>query len=748
MDKPSIIVFTTSYHPFIGGAEIAIHEVAKRNNKRLDFFIITSRFSTDVPKEEIRPEGKIIRVGFGSRFDKFLLPFLGCFEGYRILRTRGCAVIWGMDISQGSLGGAMLALFFRLPFIFSVQYGESEKKIAYGRFGLINAAFRIMLSRASLVAAESNYLFELVKKYGYRGVAEVVPNGVDIEKFKAQSAKRKTDGHTVITVSRLVYKNGIDTLISAVAEVKKTIPDIQCMIIGDGAERNNLELKIRNLKLEHNIKLFGHVPHDDIPQYLAMADVFVRPSRSEGMGNSFIEALAAGLPIIGTPVGGIKDIIKDRQTGIFANVDDPFDLSKKIIELLTNSTLADVLVKNGRTMIEKQFSWGRIADRYGRIFSQMSMQPLRVLIATPLFLPDIGGPATYSNMLSEELPRHNFKINIVSFGAVRHLPKIFRHVVYFLRVCIAGHISDIIFAQDPVSVGFPAALAAKIFRRRFILKIVGDYAWEQGVQRFGVHELLDEFLKKKYGWIIEFLRLLQKFTATSAEQIIVPSHYLKEVVGQWGIDSKRINVIYNAFSAPEGKISNQDARDALGLNGHIILSAGRLVPWKGFETLIDIMPYILQHIPDAKLVIVGSGPCERRLKNKIMEQRLEHCIIMTGSISESKLLRFMRAADIFLLNTGYEGFSHILLQAIAMSLPIITTPVGGNTEMIQHGVNGLLVAYNDRKELEHAVVRLLTDHALKEALRSGAEISLKKFTKEKMVNETIKILRFKRYAKF
>ena len=104
---------------------------------------------------------------------------------------------------------------------------------------------------------------------------------------------------------------------------------------------------------------------------------------------------------------------------------------------------------------------------------------MKILITTGIYPPDIGGPATYSKILIDELPKHNINALVLGFGEVRRLPKIIRHFLYFLKILKKGWKADIIFAQDPVSVGLPAALAAKILGKKFVLKIVGDYAWEQ-----------------------------------------------------------------------------------------------------------------------------------------------------------------------------------------------------------------------------------------------------------------------------
>ncbi len=110
---------------------------------------------------------------------------------------------------------------------------------------------------------------------------------------------------------------------------------------------------------------------------------------------------------------------------------------------------------------------------------------MRLLIATPLYPPDPGGPATYAKALEEGLPPLPIEVDLVKFSDVRHLPKGVRHVAYFWRVLRALKGVDVVLALDPVSVGLPALLAALIARKKFVLKVVGDYAWEQGRQRWG-----------------------------------------------------------------------------------------------------------------------------------------------------------------------------------------------------------------------------------------------------------------------
>ena len=187
MPKPTIIVFTTSYYPFIGGAEIAIQEVGRRLRARFDFVVLTARMRRDLPRREERPEGRIVRLGFGNAFDKWLLPICG-FLWFALRRPR--AILWGVDIGQGALAAALIKFFFRrTPFTLTIQYGGGLERLRNGRHGFIAAGFRFMLSRADAVTAISTHLASMAHAYGYKKGIGVIPNGVDVQKFKIQKSK-------------------------------------------------------------------------------------------------------------------------------------------------------------------------------------------------------------------------------------------------------------------------------------------------------------------------------------------------------------------------------------------------------------------------------------------------------------------------------------------------------------------------------------------------------------------------------
>lgn len=364
------------------------------------------------------------------------------------------------------------------------------------------------------------------------------------------------------------------------------------------------------------------------------------------------------------------------------------------------------------------------------------MRNKSILLATGLYPPDIGGPATYCQVLNRELPRRGFSVGALSFGSVRHLPKILRHLVYLLKVWRQIPRYEIIYAQDPVSVGLPVCLATILRRRPFQLKIVGDYAWEQGSQRFGVSDFLDDFSVefKKYSWPVKFLKLIQTFVAKRAEKIIVPSNYLKKIVSNWGVDPGKIKVIYNAFGSISLVETKEKLRQSLGLNSTTLLSVGRLVPWKGFDLLIDLMPELIKKVDDLRLVIIGSGPEFSRLQKKINDLNLTDHISLTDQLPREEVLRYVKASDIFLLNTAYEGLSHQLLEVMWCETPIITTDIGGNPELITDRTSGRLLPYNDSSAWLEAIKELLANGELGREFASFAKAKVDSFNEEVMIS--------------
>ncbi|MFC1775232.1 glycosyltransferase family 4 protein [Patescibacteria group bacterium] len=359
-----------------------------------------------------------------------------------------------------------------------------------------------------------------------------------------------------------------------------------------------------------------------------------------------------------------------------------------------------------------------------------------ILIATGLYPPEIGGPATYSKLLGNELPKHGFEVDVLPFSKVRHLPKIVRHIAYFFAILGKGKSADLIYAQDPVSVGLPSMIAAKILRKKFFIRIAGDYAWEQGVQRYGITDDLDKFSTRlrEYNLPTRVLKKIQKTVAKMSDTVIVPSYYFKKIITNWGVDSQKINVIYNGVDLNFDKIKKDKSSEK------ILLSVGRLVPWKGFKELIQMIPDILKEDSNIKLHIAGDGPDMEKLRKIIKDLNLENDVVLLGKVSREELLKQKQSADIFVFNTHWESFSFDTIECMVLGLPVIATNVGPLPELIVNGKEGILVEPNNKEQIKNAVIKILRDDDFRLKIIQNAREKSKKFSIDNTLNNLKKLL--------
>ncbi len=366
-----------------------------------------------------------------------------------------------------------------------------------------------------------------------------------------------------------------------------------------------------------------------------------------------------------------------------------------------------------------------------------------ITVATGLYPPDIGGPATYVRMLEEELPAQGVDIRVVPFGAVRHLPKLIRHLSYLAALLRAAKGTKAIYALDSISVGLPACLASFILHKPFLVRLGGDYAWEQGTQRFGLRTNLDEYTKDphKAPLKVRLLAALQSFVVKRARLVIAPSEYLKSIIVSWAVNSEKIHVIYSALHSLKVDISQTEAREELGYKGRVIVSSGRLVPWKGFDGLLDAFAALKKEMGDLSLVIIGEGPERENLERKIRMGGYGDSVRLIGKMDKQALGTAIKASDVFVLNTAYEGLSHQLLEVMELGVPVVTTNVGGNPELITNEVSGLLVPFDDIEALKQSIKRLLENESLRTRVMQTARVRSKEFAQEAVIMKLVTLLR-------
>lgn len=688
--KPAIFVFTTAYLPLIGGAEIAIKEVVERLQGEFRFVIFTARLRRDLPRFEVVANTTIIRIGAGIRFDKWLLMLLGpCMALWRFRRESGRVLFWGVDISQGAVTAALTKFLCpRIPFILTLQYGYGALRLKQGRFGLIGFGYRFMLGRASAVTAISSFLAKTAGSFGYTEHVPVIPNGAAIERFDGGPKRRIDPEHPIIiTTSRLVHKNGVDTLIRAIVEVRKSIPGVRCHILGDGPERRELEALSCMLDVSEHVRFFGNIPNAEIPQYLASADIFVRPARSEGMGNAFVEALAAGLPVIGTALEGIPDIIEDGVTGLFTKVDDPSDCARQILRLIADKELRERIVERGRTMVRERFSWDVISAMYAGVFAR-NLAP-RILVATPMFPPDIGGPGAYAKGFAEEFTRRGYLVSVLCYGRgptrdqpfrvcrVSHrIPSGLKHFLFAVRAWRMLGESDAVLVFDPVIVGAPIALACMFRRRVMIVRVEGDFLWEWFCERTQEEHILAGFYKIFRAHHLSpkerFMYRMAQWVFSRANALVFSSEWRREIfrIG-YPLKDVQSHIIPPAIPESGNGTNNRD---------HIFRFIGRFVRVKNIPRLVRA--FLRASRSEWRLELIGAGPMQGEIERIIRDAGAEERIIIIPPLENNALSQKIRSARAILLPSITDVSPNVILDCIAAGTPFLLTEETGFRKML------------------------------------------------------------------
>jgi len=372
----------------------------------------------------------------------------------------------------------------------------------------------------------------------------------------------------------------------------------------------------------------------------------------------------------------------------------------------------------------------------------------RILILTGIFPPDIGGPATQLDAFIKELIKNGYQVRVLTFGqkdknqypypverVSHHWPYFLKGFIFLIKGLFFALKADILYSQDLYTAGLTSLVIKKVLRKSLVTRFVGDSAWETASARGWIDDDILTFQEKKYSWLIELRKKIRKKILTSSDKIIVVSYFLRDLARKIGLAPEKIKVIYNSidFLAIEPGLSDK--------KGIILLTIARLTPWKGIDMLIEIMPDLMEKYSQINLVIVGQGPELANLKQLTKNLNLEKNVFFVGKVGRQEVIDYLKAADLFVLNTNYEGMSHCLLEAMKIGLPIVTTKAGGNPETIKDGQTGLLVDYRNKEQWLKAIESVLDNPTLTEKLISQAKEDLKRFSWPNLVQETISIFR-------
>jgi glycosyltransferase involved in cell wall biosynthesis len=407
MDTPpqtrKILIFSLGYFPKpVGGAEIAIKALTDRiDPHEIEFHLIALRYDSLLPKVERVGNVMVHRIGFARRgvdtaathgrwwyLMKVLYVPLAVWHARRLHRIHRFDALWAQMVYMTFPISLARLVGMRVPYFISLQEGDPFARV-FDRWFIrpVKPLLVAGIRNATVIQSISTYLASWVTERSYAGSVEVIPNGVDTERFMAdvpdervdevRATLRDDDDELVLfTTSRLVHKNGIDTVIRALPLV---LSRVRFAIAGTGPDLEMLRALAEELGVSERVSFLGNISQDELPVYYRASDIFIRPSRTEGQGISFIEAMAAGVPIIATQEGGIRDFLFDAvqnpdvpTTGWAVEVDDADGIAASVEMILRDPEATRRVTAQARTLVEERYDWDHIAnDMSERVFARL-----------------------------------------------------------------------------------------------------------------------------------------------------------------------------------------------------------------------------------------------------------------------------------------------------------------------------------------------------------------------------------------
>ena len=372
-----VLIFSLAYIPHIGGAEVALKEITDRIPD-IEFHILTLNFGADAKEERI---GNLIvhRVGNGASYlSKILFVPRAAYVARGMHQALHFDAFWA--VMSYMLFPVVLLRFmgFRVPYLLTLQEGDPWERMFSRWFILpVRPLLSVGFKNASAVSAISTFLGRWAKHMGFEREVAIIPNGVDLTRFTDVPHPPLVTAGVVnlVTASRLVHKNALDEVIRALVLLPK---NIQFIIYGSGPDEAELRKLSEDLGVSGRVLFKGYSSHAELARAFSTTHIFIRPSRSEGMGNSFIEAMAAGLPVIATQEGGIADFLFDEKrnpekpsTGWAVDVDSPEQIALAVKDIITNPEKVARIKINGLALVREKYDWNLIARNMKSLFDRL-----------------------------------------------------------------------------------------------------------------------------------------------------------------------------------------------------------------------------------------------------------------------------------------------------------------------------------------------------------------------------------------
>jgi glycosyltransferase involved in cell wall biosynthesis len=373
-----------------------------------------------------------------------------------------------------------------------------------------------------------------------------------------------------------------------------------------------------------------------------------------------------------------------------------------------------------------------------------------------VFPPDLGGPAVYVPSIGRFLVERGHDVKVVAFCS-DPAPKghpfpvvsisrgrlAVRYLKAFFAVLREAKGVDVVYVQEHLALLH--VLAARLRGVPCVIRMMVDGAWEISHRKGWIDgDDIVTFETKDYGWRVKLVRALQRRWWSWCRAIVSCSEFLRQIaIQRYGVPPSKVVRIHNAHHGPDPATLPADpveARRALGLEPgrRYLLTICRLMNWKRVDGILEALAELPE---DVHLLVAGDGDMLEPWKALAERLGVAGRAHFLGNVPHGRIPLLIRAADVFVLNSEYEGLSHTLLEVITLGTPAVATGVCGNPEVVEHGVNGLLVPPKDSAALRAAIDKLLSDKDLRIKYAAAGQQKARAFTREVTFPEVERVLR-------
>ena len=365
-----ILIINSEYPPIGGGAGNASAHIAAQFEKLgHKVAVVTSRFGK-LPHREQDKNITVFRVPSIRRrqdrsnpLEQIIFLLSASFWTLSLVpHFRPNATLAFFGVPSGAVAW-LIKMIYKVPYVISMRGGDVPGFRPYDfhfYHKLISPFLRIIWKNASAVIANSNGLRQLAHAFESRFEIPIIPNGVDLELYK--TVERDRSSPRLLSVGRIVHQKGLDLAMHALGGLKGF--DWEWRIAGDGPQMAALQSLAQELGIEDRVFFLGWQAREQILESYRQANLFLFPSRHEGMPNAILEAMASGLPVIATCIAGNEELVVEGETGFLVPPEDVEALQDALKKILSDPALRQQMGGASRRRVEANYSWESTAQQY------------------------------------------------------------------------------------------------------------------------------------------------------------------------------------------------------------------------------------------------------------------------------------------------------------------------------------------------------------------------------------------------